>query len=115
MAELLYSDMLSPGTRQTVARKVRVTKLGEGYSARARDGINANRQVWTLTWTQMTLAQKEALRVFFDDLGDVDSFEWTPFGQEDGLSWRTTSGFNATANGYNNWDVSVEIEQVFDA
>lgn len=111
---LALYDMLSKGTRQSVRRRTKRVKLGEGHSARARAGMNNVQQVWSLRWDDMTLENKDLLKDFFDDLGDVDHFRWTPVGGDTELKFVANS-FEASANMYDSWDIVVEVEQVYDA
>lgn len=85
-----------------------------GKSIPYRDGINPVYQVWTVKFADITEAQAETLRTFFATYGKVSSISWTPPGQTSSLLFRTTSDPKFTYIGYQQWDVDVALEQVFD-
>lgn len=113
MVALPADPPLSYGTDLTIARKVRRVQLGDGYSVRSRMGVNHSRQSWRLSWEQISDAEEETLRDFFDARGDVDVIDWTPPNQSVALKF-SASGYNATPVSYNNWTVTVNIMQEFD-
>lgn len=103
----------SYGTEMTEQFRRKRIQMGDGYSVRARDGINSKAQEWTVVWAKVSDAEAEQLRVFFEDLGGVDVIEWTPFNQSVELKW-TASEFQSKPTGYNNQTCSVVMSQEFD-
>lgn len=104
---------LSYGTNMSEDYRVRRVDFGDGYSQRAQDGLNAQRQQWQLVWESIPDAQAEQLRVFFRQLGGTGIIEWTPFGQATQLKW-TATGFTSKPSGTLISDVSVTLTQEFD-
>jgi len=60
---------------------VHSVKFGDGYGQRVAKGINNKLQVWSVTYENKTQSVGETLFNFFDGLGGVDYFEWTPPGE----------------------------------
>lgn len=115
MTALPSTPPLSYGTRLQSRRKIIEQMLGDGYSARARKGVNSVRQQWELTWDNVTDEEVATLRDFFETLGAVDNFTWTPPNQDVELKWvEIADSFSADAVSFNNWNVKVSVRQVFD-
>ena len=60
--------------------RVRTAKFGDGYSQRVADGINIRDQKWSLTFKNRSLEDSEAIISFFEDKDSIESFTWTPTG-----------------------------------
>jgi phage-related protein len=114
MATPLPDIPLSYGIENSPEQRVREVQFEGFYSQRAADGIQDERQVWSLNWDRVTQAQAEELRAFFKGLRGVSAFLWTPEGQDTELKF---VGRNPRyrKTGYDSWDVSVTAIQVFDA
>lgn len=107
--ELSYGSSLTKNFQDETKR----TKLGEGQSQRFRKGITRAPQKWRLQYNEVTDTEAETLRTWFEGKGMVTAFTWTPTGQSTELKFICLT-FNSTPDGFNNNDVSVVIEQVFD-
>lgn len=111
MANLPFLDM-SYGTDMSMDVRVKRVDLGDGYSQRALDGLNAARQQWRLVWDRIPDANAEVLRVFFRDLG-AGVVDWTPYNQPTPLKF-SASGFTSKPVAYIISTVSVTLLQEFD-
>lgn len=92
---------------------VRVAKLGDGYEQRSAKSINALAQVWPLTFNNRTQEEADDIRTFLRARGGVESFDWTPPGEDDAIkvvcrSWKRSRG---AAGAYT---VTATFEQVFE-
>lgn len=58
--------------------RIREAKLGDGYSQRAQDGMNADMASWSLRFSGRSLAEGEAIDAFLAAQGGVTAFDWTP-------------------------------------
>jgi phage-related protein len=103
----------SYGTQMAQDYRRKRIQMGDGYSVRARDGINSAAQQWTLTWQQIRNTDVETLRLFFEGLGGVDLIEWKPYNQLATLKW-TASNFQMQPTGYNHSTCSITLTQEFD-
>lgn len=76
------------GNSVDIEPKVNVTSFGDGYELRAVDGINNQKQVWSLTF-EGTRTDMEAIAKFLKARGAHEAFRWvTPdhvIGHEDDL------------------------------
>lgn len=104
---------LSYGTQLTQDYRRKRISFGDGYTQRARDGLNSTPQQWSLTWDNIRNAQAELLRVFFQDLAGVDVIEWTPLNQPAELKW-TATGFQSQPSSFGRSTCSVTLTQEFD-
>lgn len=113
MAAIPYLD-LSYGTNMSAKPRVRRVEYGDGYSTRAKKGLNNVPQKWQLRWDAIPEATGETLRQFFEGLGGADVIEWTPYGQATELKWTAPGDFKSKPSGYGIVDCSVTLEQEFD-
>jgi len=92
-----------------------VTEFGDGYNQRAVDGINNNRYVYNVSWSNIDTARMRILRDFLRGTNCVTAFKWTPPDLEEELVFvleRNT--LNIVAKAFGIWDVSATLSQVFD-
>jgi phage-related protein len=85
-----------------------------GKSKSYRDGINNAYQTWMLGYNDITTAQAETLRAFCVSVGKTGSISWTPIGQAIPLLFRIVDDPQFSYQGYEQWNVSITIEQIFD-
>ena len=60
------------------APSVRVSKFGDGYEQRAKNGLNNNRQKWTIAFTKRSGVDIQSVYDFLEARGGDESFFWTP-------------------------------------
>lgn len=104
---------LGYGTQMSQDFRRKRIQMGDGYSVRARDGLNAAPQVWSFTWDNIRNADAEALRVFFEQLGGVDLIEWMPHNQDTVLKF-TATGFQSQPTSFMRSTCSITLTQEFD-
>ncbi len=104
---------LSYGTELTQEYRRKKISMGDGYSVRAQDGLNAAPQRWKLIWENIPNADAEMLRQFFKELGGVDLIRWQPIDQPEALLW-TAGGFSSQPSTFGKRNCSVTLEQEFD-
>ena len=105
---------MSYGISLTEDYKVKTINYGENYSSRTSEGHNAVRQRWKWRWNGVNKVQAELLRVFFATQKGTASIQWIPDGQTVQKSFVTSSGFRATFRGFDNFNCSVDVLEVFD-
>jgi phage-related protein len=104
---------LGYGTQMAQDFRRKRISFGDGYSQRARDGLNNAPQVWTFTYDNIPDQQAEQLRLFFEALGGVDVIEWKPLGQATVLKW-TATNFQSQPSSWRKKTCSVTLTQEFD-
>lgn len=69
-----------PSYGSSVSRTPRIKSLqfGDGYEQRQPDGINTVRDVWSLSFNNITTAESATIETFLNDLGGTQYFLWTP-------------------------------------
>jgi len=92
--------------------KINEVKFGDGYSARAKPGLNSVRQRWTVNWKNLTEAEFAQLKAFFDEKAGVSNFDYTPRGQTTALKF-VCRKFNGREITYGHWSASATFEQDF--
>ena len=95
-----------------VTPRVRTTVFGDGYTQRSGDGLNTQRQVWSLEFVSDS-SSIDNIETFLRNTGGVDSFDWTPPRQTTALKFIYTSYARAPIGPYTD-RLSVSFRQEFD-
>ena len=72
---------------KSIMPRIRITEFGDGYTQRAGDGLNTQRQEWSLEFISDSTTTN-AIEAFLIETGGVDSFTWTLPGQSTPLKFR---------------------------
>lgn len=72
------------GANKKITPKIRSISFGDGYEQRATFGINNKPKVWSLTFSKRRDTEALAIDTFLDNLGGVQSFNWTPYNGNQG-------------------------------
>jgi phage-related protein len=69
-----------PSFEANESSKPRVRKFvaGDGYESRVRFGLNTDPKQWSLTFSERTNTERDAILSFFESSVGVTSFDWTP-------------------------------------
>lgn len=100
-----------PGATMKRQPRIRSVKFGDGYEQRGQDGINANPQEWSLTWSGRATADGAAIDAFLTAQGGVTSFTWTPPGGSSS-NWLCRS-WTLSRNSYSSCTVTATFEEVY--
>lgn len=60
-----------------LAPRVKMAKLGDGYTQSAPDGLNYKLYTWSLTWENLTEAEKNTIEAFLEARNGYETFLWT--------------------------------------
>lgn len=93
--------------------KVLTVPFGDGYSERVRYGINTNPAQVTLTWVNITTAERDAIVEFLEARGGHEAFVYQPPGFSAAVKW-VCPNWDDDLTDPNNWTVNVPLNQVFD-
>lgn len=104
----------TPSFEATEASKPRVHKFqaGDGYEARIRFGLNTNSKEWTLTFSERTDTERDAILAFFDARAAVESFDWTP--PRGSAGKYVCEEWQVTMRNYNFNTIQATFRQVFE-
>jgi len=89
---------------------VTVTKFGDGYEARAPDGLNSQPQKWSLTFFRTRTEGKDII-AFLKARGAVEAFDWTTPLEDAGVY--VCRGWRAKPNS-GTLEITCDFEQVFE-
>lgn len=56
--------------------RIREIKMGDGYEQRAQDGLNADMELWPLTFSGRSILEAGAIDAFLITAGGTASFDW---------------------------------------
>jgi phage-related protein len=87
-------------------------QFGDGYEQRLQVGLHTNPKEWSLTFSNRTDAERDAILSFLDARGGTESFDWTPprgtAGKYVCEEWQTT------LSNCNNNQIRATFRQVFE-
>lgn len=69
---------------EAIKQRVRRAQFGDGYSQRSRDGINSRTSSWSLSFTNRSQAEADAIIAFLDARGGVEAFTFDLPGENSG-------------------------------
>lgn len=107
-----FSPVIAPSYSSSQKKTFRTLRadFGDGYSLKVADGIKTERQVWSLSWGNLTNAQATTITDFFDTQGEHIPFTWvTPYGET--KRFYISGGYTKTPVNYNASDLSVMFEE----
>ena len=114
MAALPLQTFISQQSSRVRKYRVIEVRLGDGYSQRTADGLNAAEDSWTIVWENLTTTDRTTLMTFFDTVGSWSVFTWMAPGDSVTKKWRIQSDVNERAKAGNLYDISVKVRQEFD-
>jgi phage-related protein len=80
-----YKVKINPSLRTNYRRNV--VSFGDGYQQRSKTGINAVKQSWSVTFTDLTEIKKKALQAIIDDAAGVVGIDWIAPGEIQSKRW----------------------------
>ena len=101
------------GATMTRTPRIRSVKFGDGYEQRGLDGINANPQKWTLTWSGKAPSDAATIEAFLVAQGGVTSFTWTPPVSGAVSSNWVCRSWTRTRTGFTTETITATFEEVF--
>jgi len=109
-----FPVVLSYGVQLQQTYNVKRTQFGDGYSQRSSTQINPVRQQWTLVWSNVTRAEAQQLKDFFDGLKGTGTFDWVPEGSTASKKF-SANNFTMGAPSYDLRNCQVTAIEEFDA
>jgi phage-related protein len=110
---LPLSDRISQTSSGETEFRILETRYGNGYSQRARDGINNVIAKWNVSWEGLTYADMSTITTAIDTSAGVDYFTWQPPGDTVTRKWIVRSRSYRMLSG-DIYSVSCTLEQCFD-
>lgn len=101
------------GDDETVEARVLENEFGDGYTARAGDGLNAIRSSVNLTWGMLTAAQAAEIVTFFRDHRGYTAFLYTLPADDDERQW-VCKRWQRVSSGTESWAIRATFTEVFD-
>ena len=113
MTALPLQSKITASNQGKTTFKILEARYGNGYSQRAKDGLNNARATWELTWSGINKTELQTIQTAFDDAAGVDVFVWTPFGESLPKKWSIAEWSKAyTDDGFIN--VYATLNQEYD-
>jgi len=102
------------GITRTVSYNTLEAQFGDGYSQRAKIGINNKPMKMSLKWSNINETEKDTLETFFDAHDGGEAFLYTPPDQDASSKWIVDGEYSVVYVAYQVYNVSVSIKEVFD-
>jgi len=113
MAQIPHQDKIHQSTNQSRKHRALVAEYGDGYKQTVQDGINASRTTYSLVWHGLTLAEKNQLDDFLNDIGNWDVFQWTGLNETQVKDWRVIDSHSINTKGGDVYSVTTQVEEFF--
>ena len=78
MADFNY--LVDPGMEEAADFAVDAVRFGDGFVQRAAKGINNGLRRWTVSFSDRSKTEADAIVTFFREKAGATSFSWRPFG-----------------------------------
>lgn len=95
MSAFPFPDKIAQESKNTMDQRHIVSNYGDGYQQRAAVGLNSRFDKWDIAINNLTLAERNTMVSFFNTVGLVQSFDWTPPNGTAG-KWVFASGLEET-------------------
>jgi phage-related protein len=114
MALDLPADLdYSYGAEMTEEDDLHEVQFNDNYSARSTSNVQGPREMWRVTWSQVTAAEKESLKTVFRASRGVYGVNFTPPQAGSSIVCVITAPSYKHV-GYDDWEVSATFRQIFD-
>jgi phage-related protein len=113
---LPLTTKLSNSSSKSTSFKTIKAQFGDGYSQRAADGINNKIDSWSISWENLSSADKDTVLTALDAVGGYDYLTWTPFGESSSKKFILKDGSYSVSHveGGTYFTISTSLIQVFD-
>ena len=113
MAALPLTDRISQSSGGKKDYRIIEAKFGNGYSQRAKDGINNIMGSWNIAWENITSAERDTIVAALDGTNGVDSLTWQ---SPDSLTVDkyVVTGYNISALSGDIYTITSSLKQIFD-
>lgn len=74
-------DKIAAGSSKRTELKVIAAQFGDGYSQRAATGLNAQVDMWDVSWIPVNATDRDTIIAALDAVGGWDYLTWTPPGE----------------------------------
>jgi len=92
--------------------RVLKSPFGDGYAQRVGDGINTNLPTWSLSFTNRSSAEYQAILAFLRAQGGTTKFVWTAPGESVAQNWICSAWKPVPWNGGANFGLTATFEAV---
>jgi len=114
MAALPLQTKISQSSSGGKKYRVLIAEFGNGYTQRTQDGINSARAQWSISWDNLTSAEKDTVIAALDAAGSHDTHTWTAPDEATSKEWRVTEGYQLSTAGGSIFSISTTLQQEFE-
>jgi len=99
---------------KTPAYNIKETQFGDGYIQTALDGINYDREEWSIEFEPLTTAAANTLEgILLNSVnGTANVLSWTPMGEASAKKW-TAHQVNKRPNSTTTWSITCSFRREF--
>lgn len=112
-------DRISPESTRSFEFRALTAQFGDGYVQSAPDGLNAQRDKWTVIWMNVTETEKSTITTSLNAAGSWGVITWTPFDESVQKKFRMDSPgysirYSVTAENRRRYIIECNLTQCFD-
>lgn len=113
MTAIALPERISQSSVKKIKYRTLMTQYGDGYSQRARDGINDAITMWEIQYENVSSADRVTIQAFVAGVGNTDWFTYTAPGDTE-KKFVITSEVSEQVKAGDVYSISFSIQQVFD-
>lgn len=104
-----YKIKVGGGLQLPRTYRKKIVEFGEGYKQRNSDGINVEQRKFSITFTDLSSAEKDALMAIITGAKEVDAIDWQAPDDNVERKWLVTRPTITWHNGVF-WEITCEFE-----
>jgi len=109
---LPLTTLIDQGSSRKRQYRTLRAEFGNGYEQTAPDGINAVRDEWSISYSNLTGAERTTLVTALDTVQGWDVLTWTAPGDVTQKKWKVSEGWSESTNGLH-YTVSFTLRQCY--
>lgn len=114
-APVFPSIAVDQASTKTRKNRILTAQYGNGYAQYANDGINSQYDEWELQLRNLSSTDRSTMNTFYETVGSVVWFTWTPPGDSSSKKWRIVKDtYKETSSGGLIYNISFTVQQQFD-
>lgn len=114
MTDLPYPDKIAFASDVTIKDDVNIVAFGDGYEQRAANGLNDQREEWTIVYNPLSKTELDAALATFKTVGAVGLLSWTS--PLDGIAKKyvVVKDSRKVQKVSDKWRITLALRQVFE-
>lgn len=113
MPSLALPEKVSQQSSRKLNQRIIKSDYGDGYEQRAAWGLDSKFDEWNLEWQHLSTSQRDTWMQFYNEVGLVKSWDWTPPGETETKKFVFTEAPQETNHGWYS-SINASAKEVFE-